>query len=80
MSICRGCGADDEIRLGYCWDCAVSGEERAAKRTVLQHFTKCVGHASRGFWTEARIDLRWAWERLTRTGNYKPGGEFSRYF
>lgn len=77
---CAGCGNADELRMGFCWDCACAGEERAARRSVFQHLLQAASKASRGHWTEARICLSWAWERLTRTGDYKPGGEFERQY
>lgn len=76
--ICAKCGRDDECRLGFCFDCADEGEAKAAVRTVVQHIGKGISHAVRGYWTNARIDLSWAWEHLTRTGDYAPGGEFER--
>lgn len=78
--ICNGCGRDEDCRCGYCFDCATAGEERAAKRTVWQHICKGIGHLFGGWRTEARIDFRWAFERLTGTGDYDPRrGEFRRY-
>jgi hypothetical protein len=75
---CACCGEPEELRMGFCFDCATKGEERAAKRSVLQHVAKGVRHIFTGHYTNARIDFSWAWERLTRTGDYKPGGEFDR--
>lgn len=71
---CAGCGQDDELRMGYCFDCASAGEERALRRSVPGHLAKALWNAARCRWGNARIDLAWAWERLTRTGDYAPGG------
>lgn len=67
---CFSCGRAEELRLGCCWDCATAGEERALKRTVLQHVAHAIGQSIKGNWMHARIDLSWAWERLTETGDY----------
>jgi hypothetical protein len=76
---CKYCGAaTDDLRFGCCFDCATKGEIRAAKRTVLQHLAKGVWHLVRGFRWEAKTDCKWAWERLTRTGDYTPDGYFDR--
>lgn len=75
--ICAGCGNDDELRLGYCWDCASSGEARAAKRTVVQHIAAMFRNLRKGS-DNAKYDFKWAWERLTRTGDYAAGGYFER--
>lgn len=75
---CAGCGRDEELRLGFCFDCATAGEERAARRTVLQHVAKGL----RNLWnrnSNACFDFKWAWERLTRTGDYARNGEFAHF-
>lgn len=75
--ICHYCGEDDELRFGCCWDCASAGEAKAAKRTVCQHLTQMF----RNLWRRngnAKYDLKWACERLTKTGDYAPGGYFER--
>ena len=74
---CIACGKIDELRLGVCFDCASAGEERAARRTVLQHLGKMIFNIRRRS-PNWRYDLAWAWERLTRTGDYKPGGYFEQ--
>ena len=77
MDTCNFCGSkDSDLRMGCCFDCATSGEERAARRSVRQHLAKAFTNARKGFWDNARIDLRWAFERLTRTGDYAPDGYF----
>lgn len=73
---CVGCGVEDELRLGHCYDCATRGEERAAKRTVAQHLMKACRNVLSGHWLYAKFDLSWAWQRLTRTGDYAAGGPF----
>jgi hypothetical protein len=72
---CAGCGNEDDLRFGYCFDCASAGELRAAKRTVLQHLRQAWRNIRKGSgnW---KYDARWALERATRTGNYAPGGAF----
>lgn len=76
---CICCGHfEDDLRGGICFDCATAGEIKALKRTVLQHLAKAVRNIWRGSWMAARIDLMWAWERLTRTGDYRPGGYADR--
>lgn len=74
--ICAGCGKDDELRLGFCFDCATAGEENAARRTVAQHLLKGLKNLCRGN-DNARFDFGWAWERLTRTGDYARNGAFA---
>lgn len=76
MSECKKCGSIDDLRMGYCFDCATIGEIRAAKRTVLQHLAKSVTKLKQGYFTESRIEIQWALERLTRSGDYKSGGYF----
>lgn len=83
MAECRGCGKDDDLRFGYCFDCASKGEERAAKRRVYQHLwcgVKKLAKVSRwrssGHWFEVKCDLTWAWQRLTGTGDYATNGTF----
>jgi hypothetical protein len=77
---CCCCGRDDETRGGVCFECASDAEFQAAQRNVLGHLASAVTRASRGQWSCARIDVSWAWERLTRTGDYKPGGYFAREY
>lgn len=69
---CFSCGQERELRLGCCWDCATAGEERALKRTVVQHIAHSFGRLAQGRWFNWRTDLAWAWERLTKTGDYRP--------
>jgi hypothetical protein len=77
---CTFCGAMAETRFGGCFTCATEAERRAAHRSVVQHVGSSLAAASRGDWTGARIFLCWAWERLTKTGDYAPGGEFERQY
>lgn len=76
---CAKCGREEELRLGYCFNCVSEGERRAAKRTVWQHFLKGLSklHQPKRLW-QIRYDWQWAWERLTRTGDYAPGGVFDK--
>lgn len=80
MGICLRCKNDDDLRLGFCFDCATAGERKAANRSALQHVMKAVQNACKGNWSNARYDLAWAIERLTRTGDYAPGGVFEREY
>jgi hypothetical protein len=91
---CAGCGSADELRGGFCFDCASAGELSAARRTTrrhllwaLQHVASALGYALRHEWPDARnvlgyarIDLRWARERWTQTGDYRIGGTFDREY
>lgn len=74
--ICKGCGKDDELRLGFCFDCASAGEERAARRTVLQHLARGFSNLVKRS-PNAKYDFKWAWERLTQTGDYARNGAFA---
>lgn len=73
---CGKCGRHVELRLGFCFDCAQGGEERAAKRSVLEHMAKAVENVRKRRWQYAYYDITWAWQRLTRTGDYSKGGTF----
>jgi hypothetical protein len=89
---CVKCGVVDELRGGFCFDCATAGDRRLAQRTVIQHLGSAVRHLARavvygwrGEWPDARnvylyarIDLRLAWERFRQTGDYRPCGRFDR--
>lgn len=73
---CSTCSETHELRMGVCFDCANSGEIRSAKRTVTQHLLKCARNLSARKFEFARYDITWAWQRLTKTGDYEPGGYF----
>ena len=73
---CSSCGNETELRFGVCYDCATSAEERASKRTVLQHVARAFREAARGERDYFRYCMRWAWQRATRTGDYADGGYF----
>lgn len=77
-TVCRGCGKEEELRLGYCFDCASKGEERAAKRTVEEHLKHALMKLEKGFREDAKYDICWALERLTETGDYAQVGTFDR--
>lgn len=72
-STCLGCKKKEELRFGYCFDCAHSGELRAAKRPVMQHIKMALTNVIKKN-RNWKYDIRWAWERATRTGDYKSGG------
>lgn len=67
---CAGCGRPRELRGGFCFDCASAGERRALQRTPLQHLRQALHNLWRRKWRHARIDLAWARECLTGTGDY----------
>lgn len=75
---CHRCGKVGELRLGFCWDCASWGESRAARRSVWQHIRKGLTNI-RNRNDNWRYDFRWAWQRLTKTGDYGRDGYFARY-
>ena len=74
---CSACGRTRELRMGCCFDCAIKGEERAAKRTVEEHLREAIRLLAKGN-DNAQFALKWALERLTETGDYAPGGTFDR--
>lgn len=78
--ICAGCQKHDDLRMGFCFDCASSGEKRAANRSVPEHLAHAWRNARDGDYHFMKIDLRWAWERLTRSGDYAVGGYFEREY
>lgn len=73
---CRGCGRAEELRLGWCFDCSNKGERRAACRSVLQHLMKAALNLCLLRFKYVGYDLSWAWQRLTRTGDYAKDGYF----
>jgi hypothetical protein len=75
---CTTCGQAEETRFGVCFGCANAGERHAACRSVAQHIAKAASNVRQGRWQSARYDLSWAWQRLTNSGDYKPGGYFDR--
>lgn len=78
---CSACGEIEELRYGCCFDCACAAEERAARRSVLEHLSRGLVRVLRGdFSFSTRVDFAWAWERLTKTGDYAPGGEFDSQY
>lgn len=76
---CKKCQRflEGDLVAGFCFDCAHLGESEAARRTVLQHLRKSLSGSwrTRPRW-ERWHDLTWAWQRLTRTGDYSKGGTF----
>lgn len=74
--ICNGCGKDGELRMGWCFACASAGDTRLGSRTVLQHVRHSLQSAFRGQWWHAKVDLKCAWKRATKTGNYGLNGEW----
>lgn len=76
---CRGCVVEaDELRGGWCWDCANGGERKLANRSVVQHLLNGAYHVATWRWFYASVDFTYAWQRLTRTGDYKSGGYLER--
>jgi hypothetical protein len=80
VGVCASCGNfDDDMAMGFCFDCCLKGEEKAASRTVAQHLLTALSKLFRySRWWTLQYDLKWAKERLTRTGDYKKGGYFDR--
>jgi hypothetical protein len=77
---CSRCGTVEELRLGVCFDCAEAGEAHAARRSVAMHLLTAVKNVGRRRLDYSRFDLTWAWQRLTRTGDYASGGTFEREY
>ena len=75
---CAKCGNDGERRGGICWACANAGEKLAFQRTCAQHLLAAARNIAIGRFDYARFDLQWFFGRLTRTGDYAPGGYFER--
>ena len=75
---CIFCGRHEELRMGVCFDCAMSGESKSAKRTVLGHLKQSLKNIKRRRWDYVRYDLTWAFQRLTRSGDYATGGYFDQ--
>lgn len=74
---CKFCGKEGfDLRGGCCFDCACQGEERAAKRTILEHLAQACKSLSHGYFSHVRFDVQWAWQRFWRTGDYARGGYF----
>lgn len=80
LGICSLCRNYTDLRMGFCFECATDGERRAAQRSVAGHLARSFVCLWRGHWESARICRAWAWERLTRTGDYAPGGTFEREY
>lgn len=78
MVQCKICGKERDVCYGVCFDCATSAEERASKRTVIQHLYYSLRSLCARQFIDSRIYLEWAFERLTRTGDYRKGGTFDR--
>ncbi len=76
MSKCNICNKEKDLRFGYCLSCAMSGEERSAKRTVIQHLKRAWINFKAKRYEYLGYDLRWAWQRFSRTGDYETGGYF----
>lgn len=80
-SFCESCKQPEDTRFGCCWDCATAAEKKAAQRSVLHHFGRGLLGVLRLRWGFAtRLNFVWAWERLTETGDYAPGGEFEQRY
>lgn len=75
---CSRCRETKELRFGFCFECANAGEIVAAKRTVIGHLKQSAVQLRCGRFFNARCAAKWAWERITRTGDYAPGGYFER--
>lgn len=78
MSQCKRCLKLDDCRLGFCFDCASTGEQRLARRSVFQHIGTGIKHCWTRQWEYARFDFGYAWQRWTRTGAYADGGTWDQ--
>ncbi len=77
--ICKCCKKTvEDTRFSTCFECASVGEEMAAKRSVLQHLKKGAENIIAGNFEYSLYDFSWAWQRLTKTGDYSKGGTFDR--
>jgi hypothetical protein len=76
---CDICKKKGDTRFGVCIDCASLAEEKAAKRTVIQHLKKCWANFKSKKYTYAKYDLRWAFQRLFLIGDYAKDGIFKGY-
>lgn len=65
--------------LGVCWECADTEEAKLARRTVIEHLRSALTLRRKPRY-ERYIDLAWAWERLTKSGDYAPNGRFDRKY
>lgn len=72
--ICKRCGKDEDLRFGYCFDCATEGDLRLGRRSILEHWWHAVSKA-RDWWT-FKTDIKLGFERMFRRGEYAPGGEW----
>ena len=77
--ICKGCKRNKDLRLGWCFDCASNGEKRAACRSVLGHIVKGFKNILKRS-SNFQYDFKWAWERLTRMGDYSRFGYFEKEY
>lgn len=78
---CQRCGAIDELRMGVCFDCASRCEKRRAMEPWYSHLLRAFRHLlKRRCWWKARLDLKWAKQSLTQTGDFKPGGYLDREY
>lgn len=77
--ICKGCKKNDDLRFGWCFDCTSKGEKRAASRGVIEHIIKGLKNISTGS-LNFKYDFKWAWQRLTKTGDYSRFGYFEREY
>ena len=73
---CKFCGREGELRFSCCFDCASRGEERLAKRTVIQHVVVGFRQIFRGRRDYARIEFSLAFQRMFRIGDYAEAGYF----
>ena len=66
--LCRA--RDKNLRNDICFDCATKAENKALERNVFQHIIQALYNVYRLQFYYAKIDLEWAWERFTNTGDY----------
>jgi len=77
MSKCVVCNEENgDTRYGVCFDCATEGDLRLGARTVREHLAHAWKEVWTGDWWVARLDVKCAWERLWRIGEYAPGRDW----
>jgi hypothetical protein len=76
---CGVCKRVRELRSGICFDCAWNMERILAKRYWFEHVWIGLRKIHRPeLWWQIGHDWSLAFQRLTETGSYAPGGKFDR--
>lgn len=72
---CEDC---EKSKTGICDYCYQDSMTYLAKMTVFQHLLASLGSLFEFDFFGVCFELVWAFQRLTRTGDYGKGGEFER--